>query len=178
MAGIDPDFSIINSLFTLSASTPPMPPPWLAPHHLGTRRNLQLTEHRREHRAEQRREQLLVQRIEQPRNQVEVEVEVQVRIRVAVQVEMERKTRLTMQVSTQPALLPPELPDEQRAVPRKTQARLRRGFPGTGCQFAVAGVLWRAEPRPRFRALGLRQAGESGVDEKELRPKEEPDQRA
>jgi hypothetical protein len=127
-----------------------MPPPWLAPHHRGTRRSLQLTEHRREHRAEQRREQLLVQRIEQVRNQAKVEVEVQVRIQVDVQVEMERKTRLTMQVSTQPALLLRELPGEQRRVLRRTQPRLRHW---------VAASAFRLPPAVIARTLLDKAAG-------------------
>ena len=115
--GIRHNSRIIKSLLARTASTPPMPPPWLAPHHRGSRRSLRLAEHRREHRAEQRREQRLVQRIEQlldkrleqPRIQFEGQCEIQLAIQLPVQ--------RAMRAGTQPAMLPTGLPDEQRTVP-------------------------------------------------------------
>jgi hypothetical protein len=122
VSGIWPNYCILNSLFTIAAETPPMPPPWLGHGQVEVEVAVEVELLRDEHRAEQRREQLLEQPWEQVKVEVKVEVEVQVEIEVEVEVEMKRKAQLMMQASTQPVVLLPALPNEQRGVLHGTQS--------------------------------------------------------
>jgi hypothetical protein len=70
--------------------------------------------------------------------EVKVEVEIEVEVKVEVQVEIERTVQLTMQVSTQPTILLPVFPDEQRRVLRGIKPRSRRKVPVATPQ--VSGV--------------------------------------
>jgi hypothetical protein len=72
--------------------------------------------------------------VEQLWEQVKVEVKVKVEIEVEIEVEMKRKTQLMIQASTQPAILLPVLRDEQRALHREIQPRVRREVPVAGHQ--------------------------------------------
>jgi hypothetical protein len=128
-----------NSAAHSSAHRPPPPRPLLTRRKM--QQSLQLNVLQVEHRAEERFEQLREQRLEQPLEQRVEQRRIEVKVEVEVQVEMERKTQLMMQASTRPAILLPVLPDEQRAVLRGTQPRLRAKGPELTMRDARPRVL-------------------------------------
>jgi len=91
-----------------------LPPGGLPPRiRCETRQAPRLRELLVEHRTEPRREQLLELRPEQLSEQPAVQRRIQVQVEVKVEVEMERRTQVMTLAITQPAILRPELPDEQ-----------------------------------------------------------------
>ena len=125
---IRPKFFILNSLFTLAARTPPMPPPWSVTGPRETRRSPRLVELRRERRAEQRREERPGQRLERVLELLAIELRVQLVIQVETQVATRVQTRVSTQAKTRLRILLPVLPGELLRILLGTQARLLLGI--------------------------------------------------